>query len=339
MGKKKEFTILINGERKTQHSYQYSYGSTKEIHISIGKGSARIHFFQNSKRSFDDICSFEDKLCVDAFYKVELLSLILYGKSLEIFNVHVSIDGESREVFSDKENPLVYSMIMGALDYPLPDRWKEKRLIEHLLSVPRSNLDGRHNALIALLMAKSRLFQSEKAMYLWISMNGFYNYLDMVAYEKQYINKPRKTDKQKQELLCLICGMKKLPEMIIDGKDYDTSKKILVRKIISLLRNASIIDDEKRKQILDSISELGLQLTEDDFPALMTVWFPYQIRCHYFHANTGMPVFLHRDDSLINALTLINLHLERWLEEELPIWLKSLDISEDNLLKFDRAFK
>ena len=332
MAKRKEYLFLINEQDSYQHTFVYSYNHTDNIELSISRKSARVRLFQDSKRTHKDILSLDDKLCVDMLKKLQILSLLLFGKCMDINQIVVSIDGSAEEVYKKEsiEDTLIWSMITNGLNQPFAKEWKKKELIEELLCVPNSRYDGRHKAFIDLSIAKSKEYQSEKMIYLWMAMNGFYNYLAAMA--KDISGKQIKRETKKHDLMCNILGWDRVPKIVLPGKDADDSAEIFLKKLLTLIGSAN------RKQIYDKnllynniismADKLGIHLEQSQMIPLLMIWLPYKVRCNYFHANIEMPILMHRDDKLLKSLEYINRYLQEWLESELPKWLNSYELTE-----------
>lgn len=168
--------MIINHGYEARKVYTYAFGQTRNIQMHLHSGSALIIFSQSSVHQPEVLRTCRDIFCSDAIKKAMLVHLMIYAKPLSIRTLQLSVNGQIADVYVAQEEPLplVYSMINRELDHPLPARWKSDEIIHTVLNSAKSTYDGRHNALIALLIAKSKIYRSEKAMYLWMAMNGLY---------------------------------------------------------------------------------------------------------------------------------------------------------------------
>ena len=331
---KVNYEIRINRGTPTRKPFVYSYGPTKDITIHMRQGAVCIRFAQNTGRTSSPLRSSNDKLCTDAVKKAMLLHLMVYGKPLRISEADLSSNGIVCETYSKNiGHPLVYSMIEGNLDYPLPQSWKTAYPL--ILQTPKSAYDGRMNAVVALLLAKTQYYRSEKSLYLWMAMNGFYNFLT-AEYAKLPDGRQYRREGKQHEYLCKVIGHTYFVEGLADKE-----KEALFTKGLALLKRQSLPLDVAYASLMkedstfyQSINNLIMTGGKDGVSLHMTpytfmiIWLPYQIRCHYFHSNQAMPLFLYSDEPLLTALSYTNYFLEQFLEEQLPNWMQSKELSE-----------
>jgi len=332
--KKHDYVITLNHGKTVRHPLCYSFGPTKGIELHISKNKAVICFKQGTLRAPEALLSSQDHLCTDAIKKVFLFHMFLFSAPLDAKSIDMTIDGTVHPVLQrkPKDPPLVYSMIDRIPDHPFPDSWHDPDVLNTLLSMPKSSYDGRMNAVIALLMGKTRVYRSEKAFYLWMAMNGFYNYFSDLLNTFAVSKKDRlQHEWQKQDALCINVGLPKASENLKDNDRY-----IIRQKSMSILRYLddspeTLYEKLHRKETCDFTTRLEKLLAEYntamDPMTFLTVWLPYQIRCTYFHNNQAMPILLYTDEPLLKALKFTNYFTERLLEENLPLWLKARSLS------------
>ena len=322
------------------NAYSFSYGGTKDIELFMRKDSACVHFFQESSRSHEDVISADDKLCSHTLRRIVLVSLIKYGVPFSIKNISVSINGSSKTVYDVKKdgngeysNPVIWSMISGKLHRPFSNTWSDKAVIETILNTTKTGEDGRYNAMIALLISKSKEFESERAMYLWMAMNGFYNYLAAEAKKTPGCNCGFTKENKKQELMCEVLEIGRIPKIDENLKDQ------LFKKMIALVSHNSNGEDQSilNSKALSMMQNNGISAEEENLKPMFLVWLPYQIRCNYFHANIAIPLLIHRDDKLLAVLRFCNGHVENFIETELPKWINTADITDEHREMTKRA--
>ena len=83
-----------------------------------------------------------------------------------------------------------------------------------------------------------------------------------------------------------------------------------------------ILSDEKN-QLTDGIKTViasSANCSPEDINLLsfFTVWFPYQTRCAYFHANKPMPLIISKADPILKMLQVNNVFVQSFLENNLP---------------------
>ena len=231
----------------------------------------------------------------------------------------MSADGHVVNVYEkDRNKPLIYSLINEKLDHPLPQQWKSREVLSTILNTTKSSYDGRNNALVSLLIAKAKPYESEKAMYFWMSMNGLYGFLTQEANQHAINSKSRiSSETEGQELLCLVTG--------IDGIKSSLSrdeKNSLRWDAISILKKtelspAELFDSVKENdQSNPTVTKLTALLERYQLNTglytFLSIWLPYQIRCNYFHTDNAVPLFLYADEPLIKALRYTNYFVEQF---------------------------
>lgn len=344
---KYEYKLIINQGSECKRHYAYSYSGTKNIVLHIRSGSAMLSFTQTVKRDPEAILSGNDLLCSDAIKKAMLVHLILYGAPLDIRQLQLSVNGKTNDVYNRAVSklPLVYSMVERKTDHPLPEAWQNPAVISRILNTAKSAYDGRNNALIALLIGKSKLYESEKSLYLWMAVNGFYGFFTEIGKKTDEDDGNTQNKKQKKKsgkgleewkehkLFRRMLGMED-----IAGRLDDSEKTALRLDAMSLLKKCTaspeqFYDDVAADRDTVYTSELKEILNryqlQTGLYTFMTMWLPYQIRCGYFHNSAAMPVFSYREEKLLKALTYTNYFVERMVEERLPEWLAMKDIPEN----------
>ena len=345
MGKKHHYEIVLNDGEVLQDPLIYKFGSTPDIELHITFGKARIVFEQGAEHAPGEFLTSKDHLRTDAVKKVLLLHLLKYGSPLDILCVNVIVDGEEHKIFerTQKDEPLIYSMVEGKLDHPLPKSWLDGDVLQTILSMPKSRYDGRMNAVIALLIGKSKQYYCEKSMYLWMSMNGFYNYLTEQV--KTYEPETRKNLRGERQQHQFFCAVMHLPRIANVGKDAD---EIVLKKALSLLCHLEMRPDElyenlkagRKTEYAEKLAELLKEYdVEADPMTFLVMWLPYKIRCNYFHANQAVPLFLYADEALLRSLEYTNYFVERFVEDNLPKWMQTKDLPEGKKAELRTAYR
>lgn len=345
MQKKYHYEIVLNDGQKVSEPLTYKFGSTPNIELHISSQNACIVFEQGVVHEPEEFLTSKDKLRTDAVKKVMLLHLLKYGIPLKICSVNIVVDGIQHIVFNRKSGdlPLIYSMVEGKLDYPLPDGWRDDNVLRMILSMPKSRYDGRMNALIALLIAKSKKYYCEKSMYLWIGMNGFYCFL-AEAVKKVCQTKISDLGKEWQQIRYFREVMH-LPRSVKRIKDDDAD--IICKKALSILCHLEMKPEELYSKLMsgqkteysEKLAEL-LNEYDAEFDPLtfLVTWLPYKIRCNYFHANQTVPLFLYADELLLKSLEYTNYFVERFIEENLPRWMQAKDLSDADIKELCNAY-
>ena len=339
------YQLIINGGKPTKVPYVYQYGNTKDILFSIKSNNALISFTQSADRLPEKVRSGEDGICSDAIKKAMLIHLILYAKPLTIRKLTLVKDDEETVIYDKAEKGmLVFSMVEQPLDHPLPASWHNKTLIETILNTPKSKYDGRNNALVALLIGKAKHYLSEKSMYLWMAMNGLYGFLAQEANRNAVSNKRKiKKEWQEQDLLCIVSGISLTSENLTEEK-----RRELTQRAISWLKRCDETPEQLHQllssneitscfqEIKDKLKDYQLNMGVEAF---LSIWLPYRIRCNYFHADNAIPLFSYAEDKMLKVLAYTNHFVEQFVEEHLPQWLYSRELSDEQNLRIQKAYQ
>lgn len=342
---KHQYQLIINQGHFSRNKFTYAFGRTKNIQLHIHNSKAMIEFSQDAVHSQKSIQTYGDYLCSDAIKKAMLIHLLLYAKPLIIRSLQLSVDGQISHILDDQHKTIVYSMINTNLDSPVTSELKEREIFCNLLNTTKSAYDGRHNALIALLLAKASAYRSEKAMYLWMSMNGLYGFLAHKANEHATNSKARITQEwEEQNFMCLLLGIGKASLHNVSGDD----KTRIMQEAMSMVRTCdmepeSLYDGLKEGQkntVTEKIGGILAKYNCDMEPySFLCIWLPYQIRCKYFHSNAAIPLFSYADEPIMEVLRYTNYMVERFVEEHLPVWLTTKELTEEQDSLITDAYK
>ena len=300
-------------EMRSPIVYRYS-GLDIELHLSASGYLIRY----SRPKLVTDLRS--DPYFRDAVLKAELLYLLKYSRKPARGVITAVIDGTEYCV-CDKETELVYSMFSKVLSSGMNKAWNSKSVINTIASTPKSKHDRRFAALFALLMAKSKSYESEKFMYLWMSMNALYGYL---AEFKEWKGRPRESDQ-----MSLIASLHGLHYYNI-GKPYKDQLRGMAMDAIAQLdreaQSALAAKVENLQKEWDDLHVLKATVNKASKPGRMDMaafflfWLPYQIRCKYFHGEKSMPVMCFYEEQPIPSLRFLNKVLMNFLDKELPKW-------------------
>lgn len=326
-----QYKLIINNEVQKGKKHEYSFGSTKGIRIRLCSERVAISFSQGVIRNPEDIISGNDKLCSDAIRKVSLLHLLYYAKPLKINRILFSADEETKELYNNKTHsePILYSMITCPLDYSLSKYWQQESVINFIMNTTKTGYDGRLNALVALLIAKSKEYRSEKFLYLWMAMNGFYNYLSRESKNLPECKYDFRKEWRQHELMCAV-----ISEKYKVGNLDDSEEDRLYREGISDLNKLTKTPGEFYDEISSMEDDgrfsgtLGGKTYQMSPLMFYSVWLPYKCRCKLFHANNAVPLFSFSEESTIKYLKYINCFVERFVETHLPEWMNEREITE-----------
>ncbi len=341
MSPKNNYQVIINSNIESDEGYVYQFGLTKEISLKVEQQKAEICFRMNPLYSVEDLTSFKCRVFRDAFRKTFLIHVIKFDEGLEIKGIKIVINGKKYQVNKNVSNfPFMYSMLNGS-NIIVPEKWKFT-IVDYLIHSTKSGTDYDHIncAIQALLLGKSREFETDRLLNYWTSMNAVYNQLTRL-YQEEYCMKIGQSmddlPSSKRAYKFDNVGMGALiatldPGVILPKKyDSDDNYKAAFRKLNGLF-NDTILDtlDELYNESLtnfendyDSESkyaelyELARNINLPLFFVLLLI-YPYYLRCNYFHGSKVQPLVLAYNDVEFRDFRVCNYFLERFLDENIP---------------------
>ena len=321
---KERHHYLIKSENHIsfQNPFHYKYGSTS-VEICVAKRGFQIEY-ERPKLVMDLV---SDDLFQDAIKKVELLGLILYSKRIKYSSITATVDDSETCLFStDDNNCFLYTMISEQLRSPMSEKWSDDEVINTLLYTTKSSYDRRFSSLFAFLLAKSKAYESEKFFYLWMSMNGLYGHMaekhpeiiqkewrqiKLVAsfYEFNYDSRDKIDNKQKINKNRIRGKITEIIETMDSNQLLDTISAVKENKWDNdLLEDVkSVLDEELGESLMDPMG-------------FFLFWYPYQLRCKYFHGEKSIPIMSFPNERPLPALKFVNVLLEDFLDAELHRW-------------------
>ena len=307
--------IIIGKLGSRPSEYSYNYGNTKDIKLAISKKGVSIEAMLSKRLTKEEMLASDGYLFPDALKKALLIYLIKYSKSLTIKTLLVQIDETFYQI---EEIPKIYSLIEGELNLKMHVGWRNEKVIQDILWFTKSTSRQRMASLYALLTAKSKRFEIEKFMYLWIAFNGMYGYLSQLKEKGKWY--------EWQELIFFQkfngWGKRSFEDNKIKFKLYHETKALLkcyasdiTKKFFNTENGVEL--DYKIQQMFFSVTNEVSDLSAYGF---LITQFAYWLRCELFHANRPTMFFLFDEDMDLKYLRQINSLLEEYLDENLYKW-------------------
>lgn len=326
MGSEKHsYIITFNKLSKHPKTYTYNYSNTKNIKIKISSNAISININMGVLYTKEEMFSYKNHTFSDAIRKAMLLHIIIYSRNINVKMITIQTDDKiETEEFNNENMFPVHSLINYKLKRKLPKEIKKSSIINNILTKTKSDYDSRMSSLFALIYSKSKTYEVERFIYLWMAFNGMYGFF------AQMVPKPTRQKKLQewQQILALLKTInsqyntirnKKVKTRIADKvksiiKRYENrtiNRKVLENNNPNGLRSQieSILKQENEEEI--NISAYGYILTQ----------FSYHFRCKIIHAERTIPLFSYSNDSDIISLKVINNVLEEYIDENLPKWL------------------
>ena len=342
MGKEYSYSIMINRDFDVpQYLFQYSYGSVKDICIQIAEMAAKISFSMKTEKTFEDFYGLRVLAFKDAYIKIHMLSVLLYGKGIPVTNIVVTINGNSCSKEQNQEGfPRVFSMLgEEALGIKAP--WDVISKEYCAKSKTMISEDHRFTSLYAYLLSKVREYEYDRFQNLWTAMNGLYTYV-AEQYEKslkdefglESVKEIRKDllisskDGLSIGALSYIIGgsYKKITptealelknqyfetERIL-GKMEESEIPVLYDECMETLQN----DSEKHSNCYIALKHVA-DCFEVPVYVHLLLGYPYHWRCKYLHGNYIAPLFVDINSDELKCLRVLNYFMDRFLESEIP---------------------
>ena len=248
---------------------------------------------------------------------------------------------------NQSNEPLIYGMSGASLISKMSENWGTPQF-ERILRVTKTKTDRLDASLYALLTAKSKGYVTERFMYLWMSFNGLYGYIAEKAAEynddkavKRWIGQ----DRGQLKFVSMFFGHSYHALVLKDDKDsfrFDLELALAkvraedIEQFIFDLRNN--VDNEYIDSIREILSKYGIQGKMSEYAAL-SIYFPYLIRCKYFHGEKAIPFFCFKDEHPLPVLRVLNTLLERLLDDNLYRFMNEDELNNELLPRIDAMIK
>ena len=336
MARQIEYQLFTDNSPKMRNPQVYDFDRTKGIEISVRKDGFIIRMSRYKTYLPEEVLI--DRTFRDAIKKAYLLQIVQYGKCCNVKNLMISINGEVSCMYIESGDELLYPLCGYSLNKPLGKYWRNKQVLGVIANTPKSKYDRRFAALFAFAMARSKVFETERFMYLWMAVNSLYGHVSGMA--KRDLSKEGKDWIKKEyaqiKFFSLTTGY---PYQQINHSSTEEDKKendklrLYLEKICHSIQQSKDIpsfvnacrSDDRSNWWVNQIHELL-----DEYKCgglihpymLMLLWFPYQIRCKYFHGEMAIPFLCYKDEHPLPALQVINHFLDEFLDNNLPHWFE-----------------
>jgi len=336
------YELCLNGGACTGRPVQLTYGSVRTIELYLKSGSALIRISTTAKIDGESALNGGNDLISDVLRKTLQFHLIRYGRNLRITKAELVCDQTViASSSSARTAPMLYSLVEGKLRLPFSKAWTEKGVTHAIATTSRSAYDGRHNALQALLVAKSNRYEIERFIYYWMAVNGLYSYVAAQGEKPLSLKKGKKqakwSERDMMRFLCLVnsweyCSVpqntptevRKKAERQIKWKVAAILKDLPDEEVESFCRECALEETDNTfvRQIQNVIQKTWPEFDPNPTPeAFLTIWFPYAMRCEWFHTDKALPVFCFAEDRSLKVIRIMNRILDSFLTRELPVWL------------------
>ena len=324
MSKGKITYELVINRRGKGNEYYFSYGSTRNIILSVTKSGTLISVQMTKDYSADPEQGKFLDLLKEGIKRAALVYLLQYQKPLHITSTTLTVlKNQQKTDIKLPDSMAFYQMFDKKLSRPISDQWKSPEVLQRILEYQKSGneLSRLMSALYAYLFSKTKNKETERFTYLWIAMNGFFQtrYPEAVRNDrlqlKLFVNdyelgKEAATAKIRDDVGKLAAlELNKIEEPVT----RESFKEERLKPFSNLIQ---IKIDKYGKKDFDT-TPYGFMLTD----------FPYYLRCNLFHANRPIELFSFENDWELKSLRIVNGLLEEFLDQNLSsLFLK--DISQ-----------
>lgn len=306
--------------------HTYSFSGTSNISLKISENSFYVSYKITTNPS-----SFNSNYFYDAIRKVYILHLIIFSKPINLDNVRLTIETDTK-VLPENTEPLLYSLVNEEFSKPrrIPESWQNDGFIKKLLNTSESDYDARFSALFALLVSKSKEYEIERFQNLWIAMNGLYGfYANKMA--KGILENKGKNDKlqnyKEYKELRLLQFFVESKVAVIKKEDRNYLAKEIKTILNSVILNSGdckeVISKEEflsekyeelRTKIKAKFSEKNIEISEY---AYLIIYYAYYQRCNIFHADKPLPLIYFNQKKEWRIIRFVNDLIEDFLDNNL----------------------
>lgn len=356
---KKNYFLWLNAPlQKYSHILEYKYSNIlMTIHLS--KDQLAIEYTSASKKTIDGLFSTTGiSPFRDALKKAELCHILYYGKPFKQDKLQVCIRTADKTTTLEEKTlytketafgePFLYSMIEQKTLTPVSSALTEPSLIKQYLQYTQTTAKSNIACLYALLLSQTKAYETERFLYLWTAMNGFYDTVYTYCKEQdEFFTTGKGKNLGDRDQICLLSilfgyGINEIPsadekqiyhEVVQVLKDYD-----LNQPIGELLENSDFctavekrlfakhyIDErvtsekERKKQHSNSYYKDKGERYDLTAYGYLLLYGPYFFRCSKFHGNRPIQLFSLAEEDEVVVLRFLNNILQDFLSKHMEI--------------------
>ncbi len=323
------YVIEINNSEQPYFEYHYSY-MNKDVQLCVSENYVLISMVRGTNHSVKKIKSGRAIVLVDALKKAMLVHLILYSRPLQIDTFTVTKNKMRIDIDPACVLRQTVSIVNGDLSPANVYAWKNKDVIETILNTKVADSDSRMAALYAYLCAKSKCYEYERFVNLWIAFNGMYGYMSKLVVKEQHISKRVfEADQLKYMLSATTCGDDHVPRND-SGKIGTAITKLLRTVDVDTITKKSVAaGTDLSDKILNEINSILGRTYGTSAYGYLLVDYAYYFRCNLIHANKPLPLFANSRDHEIKCLRLVNRFLEEYINNNLCLWFNDTYVTSN----------
>ncbi len=278
----------------------------------------------------------------DALKKVMLLNIIKYGVPLDVKSVYLIKDSETENKKIEslyyksslyQEKRFIYSLAEDKFFHNIHTSWqKDNNFMNNiLLCFEKKEYQPLDASLYALILSKTKMYESERFTWLWKAINGMYNF-----YWENFIKRHKEGLRSKETNQ--INAFARVNNLRTGFTDRNYKEKIY-NDVIDVINENWNGNDVTQETLQNEHKELAEQIEQKLFKrctkradrtaydldayTYLLLDMAYYYRCNLFHANKPVKLFSFEEEAEIKMLKVLNSVMEDHIERNLPNWFDS----------------
>ena len=336
------YTVTVNSAPEGGAAIGYTYSRTA-CTLTCSPGCARLEFEMGTKKDIHTPEFFQNKLVKDGLRRMYLLHAMSMDSRLWIDTITVIRNDETAVYDRNTQDfPFLYSMLT-ARELKLPEKWREERFLQTVLSRPKSETDNdaRYACLFSFLAGIGKRYEIERFTCYWTAMNAHYNYvfsktgsgqsgdaacirnlIQLLGCGRQISSKADRNEKYKTNF-----GMMK---SCLRGFPAEELEEIY-QELYAMRTARGAVPERERGQLYSHLhrcinpAEYAAEHDPiDESRSNISAWgfllldYAYYMRCKYLHGNKATVLFSAANDPEISAFRCLNVFLGNYLRDVIP---------------------
>ncbi len=307
-----QYQLIVNGGTNyKQFPKTYDYRMTKNIGLAVGKNKGTVNFSVAKDYRKNPQSTYLNDLMRDGIQRLALAHLLLFEEPIDIKTVVLRVIAPEGKIDSlDFSNSMrMYSLISRKLNRHISAAIKDREVIANAITTRKSASPAPIVALYAYLYSKTKEYEFEKFMYLWMALIGFSKALYAIAHNRE------------KEILEKVAYKYNLGKELLNLKNRPGAGKKMM-----LIIHKNTVEVQSRDQLSVNeklMSEIHNLLQENSLDGKLSAYgyclldFSYFLRCNYFHANEPIPLNVFDNDMVLSSVRLANSLIEEFLDEHI----------------------
>ncbi len=303
-------SIIVNEEPRRPFKCTVDIGRTKGVEIAVSKNRLRVSAFLSTASRAEDMLTARTLVLSKALKRAMILHILRYNEPVSAKTYTCRSGGSTAVINEARSEPVMYSMVSGRLLRNVSPEWKKERYLKGFARCDDQNLAA---AVGALLISKTKLYETERFLYLWMAINGMYNFY--------FENFFKSNDRKESDILRRFANLYGFgPVMNEKIAPYSKAKadSVIFRRSADVF--LSEIKQNDSGSSLDLLRTLGVRDSGFSAYGYYLLKHCYKYRCDMFHANRQVKLLSFAEEAEIIALRTLSSLLEEFLDNNLHRW-------------------